>query len=241
MTKVLFTLNIGDYAPEIRQYTYPLIRYYADKIGAEFVEITERKFPEWPIVCEKLQMHALAHEIGADWNIYFDADTLIHPEMIDWSAYIPTDTVANNGNDMGAIRWRYDDYFLRDGRNIGTCGWCWFVPKWCVDVWRPCDDMTPQQVAASCYPTVEEMNCGVVDRAHLTDDFIASRNVARFGLKYTTIREIEQKLFPNGSNFLWHVYTVPVDEKVRQIRTILDGWRIPSAMLTGADLSWRVE
>ena len=40
MHKVVFTLNVNDYAPEIRQYSYPLLRYYARKIGAEFVEMT---------------------------------------------------------------------------------------------------------------------------------------------------------------------------------------------------------
>ena len=79
--KTLYTLNIGDYAPEIRALTFPLLRGWADKIGADFHVIEERKFPDWPIVYEKLQIYELGQ--GNDWNIFADADTLVHPEMFD--------------------------------------------------------------------------------------------------------------------------------------------------------------
>lgn len=223
----IYLLNIGDYAPELTKITYPLIRFYARKIGAQVVEMRERRFPEWPVVCEKWQVYQRAQESGSEWHIYFDSDTLVHPEMPDWTAYIPRDTVAFNGKDMAAVRWRYDKYFLRDGRNIGTCGWFSIASDWCTDLWHPCDDMTPEQVIDSCYPTVDEWRSGVIDRGHLTDDWVVSRNIARYGLKHTTISEIAQRLFPDGCDFLWHAYTIPYEEKVLQARETLDRWEIP--------------
>lgn len=51
--KTIYTLNIGDYAPEICALTYPLMQAYARKIGAEFHVIRERKFPDWPLDYEQ--------------------------------------------------------------------------------------------------------------------------------------------------------------------------------------------
>ena len=42
MKKVIFTLSVDDYSPEITEITFPLMRYYARKIDAEFRIITER-------------------------------------------------------------------------------------------------------------------------------------------------------------------------------------------------------
>ena len=36
MRKTLYVLNVEGYAPQITALTYPLLRYYADRIGAEF-------------------------------------------------------------------------------------------------------------------------------------------------------------------------------------------------------------
>ena len=92
--KTIYTLNIGDYAPEICALTYPLIQAYARKIGADFHVIRERKFPEWPIVYEKLQIYELGRKHGNDWNIFVDSDTLINPEMFDVTEHLHKDTVS---------------------------------------------------------------------------------------------------------------------------------------------------
>src|SRR5271168_5376308 len=70
--KTIYTLNVGGYAPEICALTYPLLQAYARKIGADFHVIRDRKFPDWPVVYEKLQIHVLGKEHGDDWNIYID-------------------------------------------------------------------------------------------------------------------------------------------------------------------------
>jgi len=227
-TKALFTLNVNDYAPEIRELTYPLLRHYAHKIGADFLEITRRKWPEWPPVYEKLQIHELGR--GYDWVIYFDADTLVHPNCIDFTNYLPPDTCAHNGRDFGNIRFRFDEAMRKDGRSIGTCGWCVIAPAACLDLWKPTEQGLGE-VLDCCYPTVEEWNCGLIDKAHLVDDYVVSRNVARCRLKHTTIQEMLPKIGADPDGFFWHLYTIGREEKVRQMKDVLWRWRIPHPAL----------
>lgn len=68
--------------------TYPWIEFYANKIGVEIFVISDRKFPGFPPVYEKLQIYKLSKKMKNDWNIYIDSDTLIHPETIDFTNYI---------------------------------------------------------------------------------------------------------------------------------------------------------
>jgi hypothetical protein len=232
LKKTVFTLDVDNYAPEITRLTFPLMRYFAAKIGAEFHVITERKFPGYPAPYEKLQMYQLGQEMANDWNIFFDADTLVHPELIDFTEFLNKDTVANNGSDMGAIRWIYDRYFRRDGRNIGTCGWCIAASDWCLDLWRPLDDLTYAEALAHCRPTVEEINSGLIDPAHLLDDYVMSRNIARFGLKYTTLNELFKKVGLVDPVFFWHQYTIPEAEKVKRMKETLEQWKLPKSFLT---------
>ena len=192
--KTIYTLNIGNYEPVIRALTFPLLQAYAAKIGADLHVITERKFPFWPITYEKLQVHELAKRHNNDWSIFFDADVLINPECFDFTDHLTKDTVAHNGKDMAGVRWKMDQYFRRDGRMVGSCNWLAIASDWCLDLWRPLDDLTPEQALARINVTINEHNSGECKREHLIDDFTLSRNIARFGLKYTTITEICGKL-----------------------------------------------
>jgi hypothetical protein len=225
--KTIYTLNIGDYAPEICALTYPLIQAYARKIGAKFHVIRERKFPDWPVVYEKLQIHELGRVDGNDWNIYIDGDTLVNPEMFDITEYLHKDAVCHNGRDMAGIRWKYDQYFRRDGRHIGSCNWFTVASDWCLDLWRPLDDLTLEQAVANIHITLSERNSGLCQTEHLIDDYTLSRNIARFGLKVQTVQDICGRLgwlAPNGlpmSPFLYHQYTISNEQKVRQMLAIL--------------------
>jgi alpha-N-acetylglucosamine transferase len=81
MKKAVWVLNIDNYRPDITKYTLPTIKAYAEKIGAEYHEITERKFPDFPITYEKMQLWELGKDY--DWNILIDADVLISDKMQD--------------------------------------------------------------------------------------------------------------------------------------------------------------
>ncbi len=230
--KTLYTLNVspdgkGTYDPEICHLTYPLLKNYAEKIGAEFHVITERKRPEWPVTIEKFQVAELAKQRGDDWSIFVDADTLISPEMFDITEHMPQNTVAHNGSDMANVRWKYDHYFRRDGRNFGSCTWLVAASSWCVeDLWQ-LPMQKPEEAYANINLTIQEHNSGHCETEHLIDDYTLSRNIARYGLKTTTVTEICGRLAwktPDGrafSPFLWHIYNTDRMTKLSRMLMVL--------------------
>jgi hypothetical protein len=239
MRKTIYLLNIGyqgegtGYAPQITALTYPLIYRYAEKIGARIHVITKRKFPTWDLDYEKLQIHDLAKERDDAWSLYIDSDAVVHPELPDVTALVSRDTVAHNGVDFAALRWRLDGYFYRDGRNIGSCNWLALASDWCRDLWRPLDDLTPAQAVANIFPTVHEQASGVITAAHLVSDYALSRNIARFGLKCTTLNELWPKLGFTNAEFFFHLYTDPIAVKLARIEQTLDRWNIQPAAWRG--------
>lgn len=232
--KTVFTLNVDNYAPEITRLTYPLIRYYANKIGADFHIINTRKFPDMPPVYEKLQIYELAQEMGNDWNIYIDSDALIHPETPDFTAHLSKDTVMHQDHDMASVRWKYDRFFLRDGRNIGSCNWFAVASDWCIDLWKPLDDLTFEECLGMINPTPNERNGGI-EPGHLIDDFTLSRNIAKYGLKYISVQDMLKKLGIPGAGFFEHKYAITNEAKVASIQDTLVQWCLPKEILNYAN------
>jgi hypothetical protein len=223
LKKTIFTLNVDNYAPEITELTYPLIKRYADKIGADFYTIKERKFPNFPPVYEKLQIYELSQQMENDWNIYIDSDALVHPDLMDITNHLSKDTVLHNGSDLASNRWKYDRYFMRDGRNIGSCNWFTVASDWCIELWKPLEDITFKEAVANISPIVSELNT-VVTADHLIDDYTLSRNIAKYGLKFTTFVDLLNRLGQTGSDYLWHQYTISTEEKVVRMKETLKRW-----------------
>ena len=225
LKKTVFTLNVNDYAPEIRAITYPLLKYWAHKIGAEFFEINVRRFPEWPVPYEKFQIYFLAQEMENDWNIYLDADTLVHPGTPDWTLYLGKDTIAQHGSDVASIRLRYNQYMMRDGRNYGSAGWFTIASDWCLDLWHPAI-ITPEEAINSCFPTHQEANAGI-KAEHLVDDYIMSSNIARFGLKTKKLTDLRKQIGLGDLALHSHAFMMSNEEKVRLLTEIVTNWEIP--------------
>jgi hypothetical protein len=227
LKKTIYTLCINNYCPEITSLTFPLMEAYAKKIGADFFVISKRRFTAMPVTYEKLQVGDLARETGADWNLFFDADTLISPEMFDPTDHLSKDTVCHNGKDFAGIRWAYDNYFRRDGRHIGSCNWCAIASDWCLDLWHPLEDLSLETALENIHITIAERHSGCCQPEHLIDDYVLSRNIARYGLKATTLSEICGKLGfrrPDGTGgnpFMWHQYDISNEQKVRQMKAVL--------------------
>ena len=225
MKKTIYTVRLGDYAPALCELTLPLLRRYADKIDAEFVIINERKYPEWSPGYEKMQIFDLGQKAKNDWNIYIDADALIHPDMIDLTAILPGDTCLTYAYDQGLVRWKPDRFFLRDGRYIGPGNWFTIASDWCIDIWHPIDDMTPKEVEAAITPTVLERRSGVIDSNHLIDDYAVGRNIAKYGLKYISGRELCERIKrPELQGLLWHQYALPTEAKLQVAKKTLSDW-----------------
>lgn len=214
--KTLFTLNVDDYAPQITELTYPFLEHYARKIGAEFVIISTRKFPDYEPVYEKLQIYEIAQNMGNDWNLYFDSDAFINPEFFDITTYLPPDMVLHNGADNAGNRWVYDRFFQRDGRHIGSCNWFTVASSLCIELWKPLDDISYEEAISRIVPTCFEHTSGVRG-SHLIDDFVLSRNIAKYGLKFATLSAIQAKI-SDKATYLWHKYTISLEQKRHELK-----------------------
>jgi hypothetical protein len=226
LKKCLFTLNLNpDKYQEITDITYPLLKRYAHKIGAEFRVISERKFPEWRSpTYEKCQIYEMAQEMGNDWNLFFDADAMVHPDTMDLTSLVSKDTVLHNGADFAPIRWRSDRFFERDGRHIGSPSWCCMASDLCIELFKPLDDLTPEEAYENIFPIHNEVLAGY-EPWRLIEDYVFSRNIAKYGLKFKTFtdRMVELKF---GGDFFWHQYAMPVEEKVEHMKAQMKRWNL---------------
>lgn len=202
--KTLYTLAVDNYAPEITELTFPFLKQYAWKIGADFFVIDKRCWPDRPAVMEKLQIFTLSAERRDDWMIYVDADALIHPDLFDITEVLPRDTVLQNASDFAPNRFLYDDIFRRDGRNIGACNWFTVASSWCRDLWHPPDISYHEAVSYIRPVQIEERNG--IQAEHLIDDYILSRNIARFGLKYERLWALVKRIEDPASDYLRHAF-----------------------------------
>jgi hypothetical protein len=240
--KTLYTLNIGNYSPEICQITYPLLRDFAKKCGAEFYIITERRFPHMPLTYEKFQVWRLAQERGDEWSYCFDGDALVYPDAFDPTEHISKDTVMHNGRDWSTDRFKPDNYFRRDGRYIGSGTWFCLCSDWTLDLWRPPDDITLQECLANIQPTCNE-RAGGVTAEHLIDDYLVSRNIAKYGLKFETYLNLQARCFPSTcftsaiprplQRLFGHMYARPEEQKVKEMKAVLSAWRYPRSDFSG--------
>ena len=94
MKKVIHIVNINDFFPELFRLTHPTIMHYAKKYDYTINLITERKFFDYPIHYEKLQVYKDGKE--NDINVLLDADMLIRPDMPDFMQICKQDHVAYN-------------------------------------------------------------------------------------------------------------------------------------------------
>jgi hypothetical protein len=161
--------------------------------------------------------------MGNDWNIYIDSDTMIHPDFFDVTNHLSKDTVCHNGSDLMGNRYREDRFHYRDGRHISSCNWFAIASDWCIELWKPLDDLTLEEALNNITPTVNERNT-VITREHLIDDYVLGRNIAKYGLKFTTVREIHQKMGLGDAGYLWHQYTMTPEEKVIKMKEVLKTW-----------------
>jgi hypothetical protein len=173
MKKAIWVLNINSYRPDVCLHTYPTIKEYAKKIGADFNVIDQRMFSHKPITMEKMQIF----ELGKDYdiNILVDADVLISPKLEDI-----TKIASNNPGVVSVMQAfsipRYFPYHFMfdrlplvtdsDGNHIKVGPSANFVvtTKWSHYLWEP---------------NVEVPN--LYDPFRI-DEYIMSYNLAKYGL-----------------------------------------------------------
>lgn len=213
MRKVVYTLAVDNYFPELCALTFPNHEAYAKKIGAEFKVISERKFPEWHPTYEKLQIFELGRE--NDWNVHIDADILVSPKFWDVTDQRPDVAHMFSVYDP-ALYFRPDKYFARDGRQIGVCSAFCAVSQMCHDFWTPFE--TPYE------ETVKGIN-----KPHGIDDYCFSRNLARYALKMQLLFDKDE-----DTHLVKHLSVggVPTDKEgvLRDAHEILDRWTNEEAL-----------
>jgi hypothetical protein len=213
MKKLLVTLDIN-YTKQTTDITYPYMKSYADKIDAEFKIITERKFENQPVNIEKFQLYELSKDY--DWTIFIDADALIHPNCPDITEVYEKDNVIFNGYDFYPLRFKPNNYTRRDKRNIGACTWFTVFSDWTRHLWKPYEN--PKEYVNQIYPIHKEINFGYSPE-HILDDYLVSRNIAKYGLKVKTVLHDIFASYPQDGYplFFIHEYSISQEEKIKYL------------------------
>ena len=219
MRKLIHVVNINNFFPELFALTYPTIRSYAERNEYMINMITERKFPDYPINYEKMQVYEDGKD--AEVNILCDADMLIHPEFPDVTKFLKRDSISFNDNYN--ISWKYHvdriRYFMRDGRDVGIATNFVVSSDWTHDVWEP---LSLSQKDIEDLAKKENTDTGGADGrgwGHYADEFALSYNMAKYGLKYTGVTW-EDWMRP----WLIHTGTGDKNEALQIARQTLEKW-----------------
>lgn len=114
-----------------------MVRAYVQRIGATLNIIYHRKFPQFPVEYEAMQIW----EAGAafDWNLHIAAGMLLGDKLPDPTNYASTDRVATNMT-FGAqfvFETAGNIYFERDERYIGISEGILLSHAQTHDIWQP--------------------------------------------------------------------------------------------------------
>jgi len=218
MKKLIHVLNINDFFPELFALTFPTIKSYAKTHGFQINLITQRKFPDYPINYEKMQVYEDGKE--AQLNMLCDADMLIHPHFPDVETFVDPTHAAFNDNYNISHKYQVNriPYFIRDGRDIGIATNCVVTSNLTHDLWEPLS-LTSQQIADLAVPNNDEPNEYNRGWGHYADEFALSFNLARYGLKYQGICPLDWQ-----RPYLIHVGTGDKERSLRVARETLVKW-----------------
>jgi len=215
MKKLLVTLDIN-YDERIKKITFPYMEKYADRIGADFKPITKRKFLNDPVNIEKFQIYEMSE--GYDWTFFVDADAIIHPNCPDLTEFFDKSNVLFYGCDLYPIRFKPNNYSRRDGRNLGACTWFTMFSDMTRHLWKPYEN--PLDFVDEISLTFIEKNFGY-DNKHVLDDYLVSRNIAKYGLKVKTVAYDIYDHYQNGNAFkpyLIHYFAIPLKQKIEFLK-----------------------
>ena len=220
MRKLIHVVNINNFFPELFALTYPTIRSYAERNEYMINMITERKFPDYPINYEKMQVYEDGK--NAEVNILCDADMLIHPEFPDVTQFLKRDSISFNDNYN--ISWKYHvdriRYFMRDGRDVGIATNFVVSSDWTHDVWEPLSlSQKDIEDLAKKENTESENDPSQRGWGHYADEFALSYNMTKYGLKYTGVTW-EDWMRP----WLVHTGTGDKNEALQIARQTLEEW-----------------
>lgn len=196
MRKIIFVIRVDNYQPELCKITIPTIKFYSQRIGAEFKEITERKFFEFPPTYEKMQIYELGK--GYDRVACIDADYMIHPQAPDLLSGMSDGYVGClEAYDVRHQFKTKGTAFEKDGRYIGLATNFVVTTKETHDVWKPLKES---------WEKIKKE----IKREFIADEYCVSLNLAERGYKFTGLN-----FSPNCQDWFVHlgVTTNVIDPK----------------------------
>ena len=210
MKKAVVTTKVDNYQPELCKLTIPNLKKYADSIGADFIQIDKRKF-EYHAAYEKLQVYEISEYY--DKTILVDADIILHPRMHDITNKIEMDQVGIwmsypiMSPDLNLWDTTVDPDFLRHGKNFGVVGALICCTKWTRDIFKPLE---------SHINVISTQNS--LYRPAIIDEYVMSKNLARYNLKYTSI-----DILPN---MIYHaeMTTINGNERLEALKNLIEEW-----------------
>jgi hypothetical protein len=51
-----------------------------------------------------------------------------------------------------------------------------------------------------------------------------SRNIAKYGLKFVSLKELQKTLGLTDASFFFHMYAIPKEEKVAKLKEVVKAW-----------------
>ncbi len=136
-TKCVHVLATPGYAPDLCAITIPRLRAYASRIGANFNLIQERKFPDYPINYERMQVYEAGQSY--DWNINIDADMVVGTKLPDITDISPASRVSIVMKYDLSSHFKTDGniFFERDQRDAGLVDAFVATSSLTHDLWKP--------------------------------------------------------------------------------------------------------
>lgn len=246
MKRIIYTLNVGmTYSPEICAITYPLLKSYAHKIGADFEIITEPYDLgiDGCRISGKFNLFELADKPDT-WTIFLDSDALVHPDAIDYTQCLdPVDkhrrpSVFSYGHDFayqrfhaGKLRWRSNtipDEAQTSDQALGLCTWFIAVNDQSRCLWVPPTQTFAREIIDYITPTASERH--IKTPVSLIDDYMTSYNAASFNLSVNFANDIHAlaRDTPMGRQMcFWHHHLLSEAQKIRAMHWVTHKvWRL---------------
>jgi hypothetical protein len=92
-------------------------------------------------------------------------------------------------------------------------------------MFKPVDDLTPEEAYSNIFPVVGEVRSGY-EPWRLIEDYVFSRNIAKYGLKFTSFQDVMKENPKMQGEYFWHMYAAPVEEKVISMKKLLKQWKL---------------
>ncbi len=212
LKRKLHVVYINDFFPELWKLTLPSIEAYADRFGYQLNIISKRKFPEWHINYEKMQVYE--DGMDCDVNLLVDADMLIHPQYPDILGLCPPNWVAVMDGYYASEKLLLNSDFLRDGRDVGIASNFVFSGALTHDLWKPLE-ITPEEGKKITFVREGDI-----------DEYCLSKNMARYGIKYCgIIAHTNPKITEKLKQLVVHTGTGNRDYAIHLAEKTVEKWK----------------